>query len=179
MATWKLATNSVAGNAVTAGIGVATTTVAMDALGLHPIAGAGAVAVGSLLHLVAAGMESPTRVGVNLARWGAAGGWMTWALASDPWTLTGVGALAVGSAAGAVLGPWLKRREKAPARSREGGHALVLGSTGRRNLEWSQRISRVRHQGRGVRHRRLGQRVRVQRGSHPPRGWGHPPGPGP
>lgn len=143
MATWKLATNSVAGNAVTAGIGVATTTVAMDALGLHPIAGAGAVAVGSLLHLVAAGMESPTRVGVNLARWGAAGGWMTWALASDPWTLTGVGALAVGSAAGAVLGPWLKRREKAPARSREGGHALVLGSTGRRNLEWSQRISRV------------------------------------
>lgn len=141
MATWKLATDNPASNAITAGIGVASTTVAMDALGLHPIAGAGLAAVGSLLHLVAAGMESPDRVGVNLGRWAGAGAWSTWALANDPWTLAGVGTLAVGSATGAALGPWLKRRAAAPARESSGG--LVLGSTGRRNMEWTQRISRV------------------------------------
>ncbi|MCP3017349.1 hypothetical protein NGM33_28860 [Nocardiopsis dassonvillei] len=143
MATWKLVTDSPASNAVTAGIGVASATVAMDALGLHPLAAVGGAAVGSLLHLIAAGMESPDRVGANLARWGGAGAWSAWALAGDPWTMAGMGTLAVGSAAGAALGPWLKRREKAPSRSREGGNALVLGSTGRRNQEWTQRISRV------------------------------------
>lgn len=139
MATWKLVTDNVAGNAVTAGIGVAASTAAMDALGLHPIAGAGLAAVGALSSLVTGGMAPPERVVVTLARWGAAGGWMTWALAGDPWSFAGAGALAAGSVLGASLGPWLKRREKAPARERSGG-GLVLGSAARENTVWQARI---------------------------------------
>lgn len=139
MATWKLVTDSVAGNAITAGMSVAVSTVALDAFGLHPIAGAAAATVGSLTTLLTGGMQSPERVGVNLARWGAACGWMMWALAGDPWSLFGVGTLAAGSAVGAAMGPWLKRREKTPHRERTSG-GLVLGSTAKENAEWQARI---------------------------------------
>jgi len=138
MATWSLATDSVGGNAVTAAVGVAATTAAMDALGLHPIAGVGIAAVGALSSLVTGGMAPPERVMATLGRWAGVGGWMTWALAGDPWSALGIGALVGGSVLGASMGPWLKRSSAVPAGARAGG--LVLGSVARECAEWQQRI---------------------------------------
>ncbi|WP_433701733.1 hypothetical protein [Nocardiopsis sp. CA-288880] len=138
MATWSLATDSVGGNAITAAVGVAATTAAMDALGLHPIAGVGIAAVGALSSLVTGGMAPPERVMATLGRWAGVGGWMTWALAGDPWSALGIGALVGGSVLGASMGPWLKRRSAVPDGARAGG--LVLGSTAKETAEWQQRI---------------------------------------
>lgn len=140
MATWSLATDNTLGNATTAAIGLAATTAAADALGLHPLVGVGVGAVGALSSIVTGGMAPPERVTAALARWAAAGGWMAWALAGDPWTVLGVGSLVSGSVLGASLGPWLKRRAKAPARERTPG-GIVLGSTARENAEWQARIT--------------------------------------
>ncbi|MFC7330845.1 hypothetical protein [Marinactinospora rubrisoli] len=141
MATWSLTTDHVGANAATAAIGLAATTAAADALGLHPLVGVGAGAVGALSSIVVDGMAPPERVAANLARWGAAGGWMTWALAADPWTALGIGSLATGSVLGASLGPWLRRRAKAPAGARtNSGGSMILGSVARENEEWRQRI---------------------------------------
>jgi len=140
---WRLSTDSVAGNALLAGTSLAASAAAMDAIGMHPIAAIGGAAMGSLATLLAGGMQSPAHAGVNLGRWGGAGAWATWALSTgsllDPVSL---GVLGAGAAVGSALGPWVRRRSEDPAREASGG-GLVLGSTGRRNLEWSQRISRV------------------------------------
>ncbi|MEE2041922.1 hypothetical protein Q7689_00540 [Nocardiopsis tropica] len=63
---------------------------------------------------------------------------MTWALAGDPWSALGIGALVGGSVLGASLGPWLKRRSGAPRK--EGGGSLVLGSLSRETEELRNRI---------------------------------------
>lgn len=139
MATWSLATDSVGGNATTAAIGVAASTAAMDALGLHPIAGAGLAAVGALSSIVTGGMAPPERVTAALARWAGVGGWMTWALAGDPWGFWGVGTLVAGSVLGASMGPWLKRKAAQPRQERTSG-GLVLGSVARECAEWQHRI---------------------------------------
>ena len=138
MATWSLATDNVAGNAVTAAVGVAATAAAMDALGMHPIAGVGIAAVGALSSIVSGGMAPPEKVAATLGRWATAGGWMAWALAGDPWTALGIGSLVSGSVLGASMGPWLKRRSATPEGARSGG--LVLGSTAKENTVWQQRI---------------------------------------
>jgi len=138
MATWSLATDNVAGNAVTAAVGVAATAAAMDALGLHPIAGVGIAAVGALSSIVSGGMAPPEKVAATLGRWATAGGWMAWALSGDPWTALGIGSLVGGSVLGASLGPWLKRRSGAPRK--EGGGSLVLGSLSRETEELRSRI---------------------------------------
>lgn len=140
MATWKLVTDHVGGNAATAALGLAATTAAADALALHPMVGVGVGAVGALSSIVTGGMAPPERVMAALARWAGAGGWMAWALANEPWTVLGIGSLVGGSVLGASLGPWLKRRAKVPARERTPGGGLVLGSTARENAEWQARI---------------------------------------
>jgi S-DNA-T family DNA segregation ATPase FtsK/SpoIIIE len=143
---WHLATDSVLGNAVTAGVGIAATTAAMDAAQMHPVAGAGFAGIGALTSLLSGGMDTPERVTANLARWSAAGAWMSWGmldgkwgaiLHSDPWSIPALGTLAAGSAIGASLGPWLRRRSQAP-KGQPGG--LVLGSAARENADWQQRI---------------------------------------
>ena len=144
MATWKLATGSVVGNAITAGIATAAVTAVADTLGLYPLFGAGAALVGGLTTLIVVGLDNREAVGVHEARWAAAGGWMTWALwSSTPWYgPLGLLLLAAGSLLGAAAGPMLRRHTAAgEPQGRRGG--LVVGATSRRNLEWVNRLSRV------------------------------------
>lgn len=144
MATWKLATGSVAGNAVTAGIVTAAVTAVADTLGLYPLFGLGVALVGGLTTLIVVGLSDREALGVHEARWAAAGGWMTWALwTPSPWY--GVGGLlllAAGSVLGAAAGPMLRRHAAAPA-PQEGRGGLVVGAASRRNLDWVSRLDRV------------------------------------
>lgn len=139
MATWSLCTGSVTGNAITAGIGMAVVVVIADIAGLPAVVPAIGAALGALVTVLIAGLGDTERLGVHLARWVAAGGWTTWAVAHPhPWSLWGVGTLAAGCVLGAALGPMLRRHAAAPKAAQ--GRTLVLGSTAKDNEEWRQRI---------------------------------------
>ena len=95
--------------------------------------------VGALATVIMAGFSDSERLGVHLARWVAAGGWTTWAIAhSSPWSLWGVGVLVAGCVLGAAAGPMLRRHAATPVVA--GGRGVVLGSAARENEEWRTRI---------------------------------------
>lgn len=140
MATWSLCTGSVSGNAITAGIACAAVVAIADTVGLHPIVGAATAVVGALCTVIASGFGDAEAVGVHLARWVAAGAWVTTVLSlSSPWSLWSIGALAAGCVIGAAAGPMVRRHAAAPEAA--GGRGVVLGSTARENEEWRQRIT--------------------------------------
>lgn len=139
MATWSLCTGSVTGNAVTAGIGLAAVVAIADTLGMHQFVGVGAAAVGGLCTVLMSGFGNAEAIGVHLARWAAAGLWVTVVLSlSSPWSVGTVGALAVGCVVGAALGPMVARH--AADTTRQGG-GLVLGSVAKEAEEWRARIT--------------------------------------
>lgn len=139
MATWNLCTGSVIGNAVTAGIACAVAVAVADTLGLHPLVGVGAAVVGALCTVLMSGFGDAERLLVHLARWVAAGVWVTTMLSlSTPWSLLSVGILGAGCVVGAALGPMVRRH--AAAHGAAGGRSVVLGSAARENDEWRQRI---------------------------------------
>lgn len=139
MATWNLCTGSVIGNAVTAGIACAAAVAVADTLGLHPLVGVGAALVGALCTVLMSGFGDAERLLVHLARWVAAGVWVTTMVSlSTPWSFLSVGILGAGCVVGAALGPMVRRH--AAAHGAAGGRTVVLGSAARENDEWRQRI---------------------------------------
>ena len=143
MATWSLHTGSVTGNAATAAVSMAAAVAVADTLSLSPVLAGITAAVGALTTVVITGIGDNERLGVHLGRWAAAGGWTTWAIAHpNPWTMWGIGALAAGCVIGAALTPMLNRHADQPKKEAT-GTGLVVGATSRRNLDWSQRLSRV------------------------------------
>lgn len=140
MATWKLATGSVVGNAVTAGIATAAVAAVADTLRLHPLFAVGAALVGGITTLLVVGIHNREALGVHEARWAAAGGWMAWALWSPaPWYgPVGLFLLAAGSLLGAAAGPMLRRH--AAAGEPQERRSMVLGSAARESEELRARI---------------------------------------
>lgn len=140
MATWSLCTGSVSGNAVTSGIACAAVVAVADTIGLHPIVGAAAAVVGALCTVITAGLSDSERVLVHLARWVAAGVWVTVMLSlSSPWSLWSIGVLAAGCVIGAAAGPMVRRHAAAPEAA--GGRGMVLTSAARESEEWRARIA--------------------------------------
>src|SRR5690554_7747953 len=112
-----------------------------DALPISAAVGAGGT-------LLLRGMQSPSRVISDLARWAGAGGW-SFSLLSGlaDWSVGSVAVLAGGAVLASCLRPAIDRREQATAAALASGGissgGLMLGSTARECAQWQQGLVRV------------------------------------
>ncbi len=80
-------------------------------------------------------------IAYRMACWAGAGGWATWAVGHNPWSLDALAALGVGALGAGLLAPVMSRYER---RTVERRHRLLL-ATQRARLaeEWEDRLRRV------------------------------------
>ncbi|WP_158230778.1 hypothetical protein [Frankia sp. CcI49] len=110
---------------------------------LDPIWGAVGGAAGALGAVVAGRRAdlSGSAVSYRACCWAAAGGWVTRALATTPWDMTGVGMLAAGALGAGVLAPALSRHQRGEAE--RAARRLIIGARQARAAEWEERVDRV------------------------------------
>lgn len=139
---WSLAPRGTVSATAQAAAGIVAVSGVGEVVGVHPAYGLAAAGIGAVGHLVAGAHRAytPSAVLYRLACWAGAGGWLTWALASDApwWDVNGLATLAVGAVGAGMMAPLANRRGEGGGRS-----ALVLRSTARVSEEWEARFRRV------------------------------------
>lgn len=114
-----------------------------DLAGVNPAWAAAAGGLGALGSLAAGRAQQLTRASLayRMACWAAGGAWAADAIASSPWSLNSLSALAAGAIGAGVLAPAFARHER---RERDARRRVLL-ATQRARLaqEWETRIDRV------------------------------------
>ncbi|HEY9474223.1 MAG TPA: hypothetical protein VIS06_10270, partial [Mycobacteriales bacterium] len=99
-----------------------------------------ATTVGTLIAESLQGTAGVTRL-YRAACWAGTGSWVTYALATSPWSGDALGSLIVGTLGMGLLAPVLSRRERRAAERER--RAVVLSRRARTGDEWSARLARV------------------------------------
>lgn len=139
---WSAKHNVVTGTVNTAG-GLMATSMVGSLAQLPPFWAAAAAGVGAVAHSVAAATGDTSRAGIlaRAAAWAGGGGWLTYSLATSPWSITSAASLATLSVAGGVTASVLKaagaRKDVAQRRVR------LASARARAADDWETRIERV------------------------------------
>ncbi|MEY9210606.1 hypothetical protein ABH917_000052 [Thermobifida halotolerans] len=127
-----------------AALGLAAAATTSHVLDVAPLWGAAAGVAGAATSVAVGAHQQTTPSGqmLRIGRWAASGTWLTWCLATTPWDLNTLLALAVGAGISSGLTPLLApRAPRASATGRGGG--LVLRATSQLEREWETRLARI------------------------------------
>ncbi|MBP2708206.1 hypothetical protein JOL79_30945 [Microbispora sp. RL4-1S] len=140
-ADWSLAPRGPVSATAQGTLALAALATVGDVTALDPIWG-GAVTAAGLLGTVVVGAHrntTPSGIVYRMACWIGGGGWLTWTLATTPWTLNTFAALGIGALTAGILAPL----GSATPRTNRAGKALVLRQSARIGAEWEARLLRV------------------------------------
>lgn len=139
-ADWSMTPRSTAGATVQGTLALAALASVGDLTALDPIWGGAVTAAGALATVVVAAHNHTPATGLiyRLTCWAGAGSWLTYTLATTPWTLNTFAALGVGALSAGLLAPLTR-----PTDARRPGTGMLLRSTARTGTEWESRLARV------------------------------------
>lgn len=141
---WSLTGGGPAANTAVAALGLTAAAATGGALEVSPVWGAAAGVAGAATSVVVGAVAEATPTGqvIRIGQWVAAGGWLTWCLATTVWDVNALLALMVGAAVSAGLAPL----SRTPTKKKEVGGSLVLSATSKLEREWEQRLARITRQ---------------------------------
>ena len=141
-ADWSLAPAGPVSATAQAALGLAAVAVVGDAVAVDAWWGAAAGAAGALGTAVVSAHQdaTPGAIVYRLGAWIGAGSWLTWCLATTPWSTQSLGMLIIGGIGAAVTAPLARSRRPGTG----AGTALALRTPATAlAAEWQARLARV------------------------------------